>query len=43
VWLGYREVEDRAFGVEPGERVERAAEIGDTWIINPHATLGTIG
>ncbi len=22
--------------------VERAAEIGDTWIINPHATLGTI-
>src|SRR3990170_1144522 len=23
--------------------VERAAEIGDTWIINPHATLETIG
>jgi alkanesulfonate monooxygenase SsuD/methylene tetrahydromethanopterin reductase-like flavin-dependent oxidoreductase (luciferase family) len=22
--------------------VERAAEIGDTWIINPHATLATI-
>ena len=97
VGLGYREVEDRAFGVRPGERVarlvahldvikrlwagvpvdfespycrlagattairpvqrphppiwvaansdravERAAELGDTWIINPHATLGTI-
>ena len=97
VGLGYREVEDRAFGVGPGERVERlvahldvikrlwagapvdfespycrlagattsirpvqrphppiwvaansdraverAAELGDTWIINPHATLGTI-
>jgi alkanesulfonate monooxygenase SsuD/methylene tetrahydromethanopterin reductase-like flavin-dependent oxidoreductase (luciferase family) len=23
--------------------VERAAELGDTWIINPHATLATIG
>ena len=23
--------------------VERAAEIGDTWVINPHATLATIG
>jgi alkanesulfonate monooxygenase SsuD/methylene tetrahydromethanopterin reductase-like flavin-dependent oxidoreductase (luciferase family) len=22
--------------------VERAAEVGDTWIINPHATIGTI-
>jgi alkanesulfonate monooxygenase SsuD/methylene tetrahydromethanopterin reductase-like flavin-dependent oxidoreductase (luciferase family) len=98
VRLGDREVEDRAFGVGPGERVERlvahldvikralgrrprglrvavlpagrghhvhpagaaaasaqlgggqqrraverAAEIGDTWIISPHATLGTIG
>lgn len=97
VGLGYRLVEDRAFGVGPGERVgrlvrhldvvkrlwageavsfespycrlegvraglrpvqrphppiwvaanndgavERAAEIGDAWIINPHATLGTI-
>lgn len=97
VGLGYREVEDRAFGVGKGERVarllshldvikrlwggeavsfdspacrlveartalrplqqphppiwvaanndravERAAEIGDAWIINPHATLQTI-
>ncbi|HXH84963.1 MAG TPA: LLM class flavin-dependent oxidoreductase [Candidatus Tectomicrobia bacterium] len=97
VGLGYREVEDRAFGVGPGERVdrlvahldvvkklwagepvsldtpycrlegattatrpvqrphppiwvaanndravERAAEIGDTWVINPHATVATI-
>ncbi|KRT72467.1 MAG: luciferase-like protein [Candidatus Rokubacteria bacterium CSP1-6] len=98
VGLGYREVEDQAFGLAKGERVgrlvrhldvirrlwageavtfdspycrlagartalrplqrphppvwvaanndravERAAEIGDTWIINPHATLETIG
>ncbi|MBI4587382.1 MAG: LLM class flavin-dependent oxidoreductase [Candidatus Rokubacteria bacterium] len=97
VGLGYREVEDRAFGIEQGERVarlldhlrvikelwageavtfesphcrlieartalrpvqrphppvwvaangdravERAAEIGDAWIINPHATVQTI-
>jgi len=97
IGLGYREVEDRAFGVGRGERVgrlvehlavirrlwagepvtfeaphcrlveartgirplqqphppiwvaanndaavERAAEIGDTWVINPHATLATI-
>ncbi len=97
VGLGYREVEDRAFGVRRGERVrrlrdhlrvvrqlwagepatletpycrldgariglrpvqrpgppvwmgansdravERAASLGDTWVINPHATLGTI-
>jgi len=98
IGLGYREAEDNAFGLKPGERVtklrahldvikklwtgepvdylsescrldhasmalrpiqqphppiwvaanndravERAAEIGDTWIINPHATLATIG
>jgi alkanesulfonate monooxygenase SsuD/methylene tetrahydromethanopterin reductase-like flavin-dependent oxidoreductase (luciferase family) len=98
IGLGYREEEDNAFGLNPGERVpklrshlaaieklwagepvdfesaycrlrgatmalrplqqprppiwvaanndravERAAEIGDTWIINPHATLATIG
>ena len=98
IGLGYREEEDRAFGLRAGERVprllahlevikklwagvpvdfespycrlrqatmalrpvqrphppvwvaanndravERAAEIGDTWIINPHATLATIG
>ena len=98
VGLGYRDEEDRAFGLTVGERVprlrahlevieklwagepvdfespycrlrqarmalrpvqrprppiwvaanndravERAAEIGDTWIINPHATLATIG
>ena len=98
IGLGYRKVEDQAFGLRPGERVdrllghlevirrlwsgkpadfesdycrltgattavrpvqrphppvwvaanndravERAAEIGDTWIINPHATLATIG
>ena len=97
VGLGYREMEDQAFGLARGERVprllghlevirrlwageavtfdspycrlagartalrplqrphppvwvaanndravERAAEIGDTWIINPHATLQTI-
>jgi len=97
VGLGYRDVEDQAFGVGKGERVsrflshlevirklwagetvsfdspycrlkdarialrpvqqphppiwvaanndqavERAAEIGDAWIINPHATLQTI-
>jgi alkanesulfonate monooxygenase SsuD/methylene tetrahydromethanopterin reductase-like flavin-dependent oxidoreductase (luciferase family) len=97
VGLGYRDVEDRAFGVEKGERVrrlrehlrvirqlwagepatmdrpycrlegariglrpvqrpgppvwmaanndravERAAELGDAWVINPHATLATI-
>lgn len=97
VGLGYRDVEDQAFGVKRGERVERltghldvikklwagtpvsfesphcrlvnattairpvqqphppiwvaanndgaverAAEIGDTWIINPHATVRTI-
>jgi alkanesulfonate monooxygenase SsuD/methylene tetrahydromethanopterin reductase-like flavin-dependent oxidoreductase (luciferase family) len=97
IGLGYREEEDNAFGLNPGERVrklrahldaieklwagepvdfespycrlrgatmalrplqqprppiwvaanndkavERAAEIGDTWIINPHATLATI-
>lgn len=97
VGLGYREVEDQAFGLAKGERVgrlvrhldvirrlwageavtfdspycrlagartalrplqrphppvwvaanndravERAAEIGDTWIINPHATLETV-
>jgi alkanesulfonate monooxygenase SsuD/methylene tetrahydromethanopterin reductase-like flavin-dependent oxidoreductase (luciferase family) len=23
--------------------VERAAELGDAWVINPHATLHTIG
>lgn len=95
--LGYRDVEDRAFGLTRGERVgrlvdhlrviqdlwagrpvtweaphcrldgattairpvqqphppiwvaanndravERAAELGDAWVINPHATLGTI-
>jgi alkanesulfonate monooxygenase SsuD/methylene tetrahydromethanopterin reductase-like flavin-dependent oxidoreductase (luciferase family) len=98
IGLGYREAEDNAFGLRPGERVtklrahldiikqlwtgqpvdfrsdacllegatmalrpvqqphppiwvaanndravERAAELGDTWIINPHATLATIG
>lgn len=98
IGLGYREAEDNAFGLRPGERVtklrahldvikklwagqpvdfennicklqgatmalrpiqqphppvwvaanndravERAAEIGDTWVINPHATLATIG
>ena len=97
IGLGYREAEDQAFGLEPGQRVrrlrahlevikklwsgepvdfeapychlkgatmalrpvqrphppiwvaanndravERAAELGDTWSINPHATLGTI-
>jgi alkanesulfonate monooxygenase SsuD/methylene tetrahydromethanopterin reductase-like flavin-dependent oxidoreductase (luciferase family) len=97
VGLGYREVEDQAFGVRKGERVrrlrdhlrvirqlwtgepatldapycrldgvriglrpvqrpgppvwmaanndravERAAELGDAWVINPHATLATI-
>jgi alkanesulfonate monooxygenase SsuD/methylene tetrahydromethanopterin reductase-like flavin-dependent oxidoreductase (luciferase family) len=97
IGLGYREEEDNAFGLGPGERVsklrahldvieklwagepvdfespycrlrgatmalrpvqqprlpiwvaanndravERAAEIGDTWVINPHATLATI-
>lgn len=97
VGLGYREVEDNAFGVGKGQRVrrlrdnlrvirqlwagepatldtsycrldgvriglrplqrpgppvwmaanndravERAAELGDTWVINPHATLATI-
>lgn len=97
IGLGYRDVEDRAFGVERGQRVgrllehlrvvkqlwagepttvdlphcrlegvttatrpvqrphppiwvaadgdravERVAEIGDTWIVNPHATLATI-
>jgi alkanesulfonate monooxygenase SsuD/methylene tetrahydromethanopterin reductase-like flavin-dependent oxidoreductase (luciferase family) len=97
VGLGYRDVEDRAFGVGTGERVrrlrdhlrvirelwaggpatldapycrldgvriglrplqrpgppvwmaanndravERAARLGDTWVINPHATLATI-
>jgi alkanesulfonate monooxygenase SsuD/methylene tetrahydromethanopterin reductase-like flavin-dependent oxidoreductase (luciferase family) len=97
IGLGYREAEDNAFGLRPGERVtklrdhldvikklwtgqpvdfennlcklqgatmalrplqqpyppiwvaanndravERAAEIGDTWVINPHATLATI-
>jgi alkanesulfonate monooxygenase SsuD/methylene tetrahydromethanopterin reductase-like flavin-dependent oxidoreductase (luciferase family) len=97
VGLGYRDEEDRAFGLSAGERVprlrahlevvrklwagepvdfdapycrlrqatmalrpiqqphppvwvaanndravERAAELGDTWIINPHATLATI-
>jgi alkanesulfonate monooxygenase SsuD/methylene tetrahydromethanopterin reductase-like flavin-dependent oxidoreductase (luciferase family) len=97
VGLGYRDVEDQAFGLSKGDRVarlvrhldvirrlwageavtfdsphcrlagartalrplqrphppvwvaanndravERAAEIGDTWIINPHATLQTI-
>src|SRR5262245_41667676 len=97
IGLGYREAEDNAFGLRPGERVsklrahldvikklwtgepvdflsaacrldgatlalrpiqqpyppiwvaanndravERAAELGDTWIINPHATLATI-
>jgi alkanesulfonate monooxygenase SsuD/methylene tetrahydromethanopterin reductase-like flavin-dependent oxidoreductase (luciferase family) len=97
IGLGYRDEEDQAFGLSPGERVprlrahlevikklwagepvdfespycrlrqatmalrpvqrphppiwvaanndravERAAEIGDTWIINPHATLATI-
>ena len=97
IGLGYREVEDEAFGLDPSKRVgrlrshlevitklwagepvdfdssycrlkgatmalrpvqqprppiwvaanndravERAAEIGDTWIMNPHATLATI-
>ncbi len=97
VGLGYRDIEDQAFGVQKGERirrlrnhlrvikqlwageaatldtpychldgarialrpvqrphppvwmaansdraVERAAELGDAWIINPHATLRTI-
>jgi alkanesulfonate monooxygenase SsuD/methylene tetrahydromethanopterin reductase-like flavin-dependent oxidoreductase (luciferase family) len=97
IGLGYRKVEDEAFGLAPGARVpralahlevitklwagepvdyasptctlrgattlvrpvqqprppiwvaanndaavERAAEIGDTWIVNPHATLATI-
>ena len=97
IGLGYREAEDAAFGLEPGQRVsrlrghlevikrlwagqpvdfdspycrlkgatmalrpvqrphppiwvaanndravERAAELGDTWVINPHATLATI-
>ncbi len=97
IGLGYREMEDQAFGLGPDERVrrlrahldvikrlwaglpvdfetpycrlegattalrpvqqphpsiwvaanndravERAAEIGDTWIINPHATVATI-
>jgi alkanesulfonate monooxygenase SsuD/methylene tetrahydromethanopterin reductase-like flavin-dependent oxidoreductase (luciferase family) len=97
IGLGYREVEDQAFGLGPGERVarlrahlevikrlwagqpvdfespycrlegattalrpaqrphppiwvaanndravERAAELGDTWVINPHATVATI-
>lgn len=97
IGLGYREVEDQAFGLQPRERVprlrshlevikklwagepvdfeapycrlrgatmalrpvqrprppiwvaanndravERAAELGDTWIINPHATVATI-
>jgi alkanesulfonate monooxygenase SsuD/methylene tetrahydromethanopterin reductase-like flavin-dependent oxidoreductase (luciferase family) len=97
VGLGYREPEDRAFGLGPGERVrrlrenlrvirqlwageaatldapycrldaartavrplqrpgppvwiaansdravERAAELGDAWVINPHATLATV-
>lgn len=97
IGLGYREVEDNAFGVGRGQRVrrlrehlrvirqlwagepasldtpycrldrariglrplqrpgppvwlaanndravERAAELGDTWVINPHATLSTI-
>jgi len=97
IGLGYREEEDNAFGLNPGERVpklrahldvikklltgepvdyessycrlkgatmalrpvqrpyppvwvaanndravQRAAEIGDTWVINPHATLATI-
>jgi alkanesulfonate monooxygenase SsuD/methylene tetrahydromethanopterin reductase-like flavin-dependent oxidoreductase (luciferase family) len=97
VGLGYRDIEDRAFGLPPGERVkrlrahldvikklwsgqpvdfetdycrlegattalrpvqqphppiwvaanndravERAAEIGDSWVINPHATVATI-
>jgi alkanesulfonate monooxygenase SsuD/methylene tetrahydromethanopterin reductase-like flavin-dependent oxidoreductase (luciferase family) len=97
VGLGYRAVEDNAFGIDPGQRVsrlvehvrvikdlwagkpvtfrspycrlenattavrpvqqphppiwvaanndravERVAEIGDTWIINPHATVRTI-
>jgi alkanesulfonate monooxygenase SsuD/methylene tetrahydromethanopterin reductase-like flavin-dependent oxidoreductase (luciferase family) len=97
IGLGYRDEEDQAFGLNPGERVrklrshlevikklwtgepvdfdspycrlrqatmalrpvqrpwppiwvaadndravERAAEIGDTWIINPHATVATI-
>jgi alkanesulfonate monooxygenase SsuD/methylene tetrahydromethanopterin reductase-like flavin-dependent oxidoreductase (luciferase family) len=97
VGLGYRPEEDRAFGVEPGERarrmaehldvitrlwsgepatldrpycrlqdartgvrplqqprpsiwiaangdaaVERAARLGDAWVINPHATVATI-
>lgn len=97
IGLGYREVEDDAFGLDPSQRVarlrshldvitklwtgqpvdfeasycrlkgasmalrpvqrphppiwvaanndravERAAELGDTWIINPHATLATI-
>jgi alkanesulfonate monooxygenase SsuD/methylene tetrahydromethanopterin reductase-like flavin-dependent oxidoreductase (luciferase family) len=97
VGLGYRHEEDRAFGLDAGERVprlrthlevvkklwagepvdfespycrlrqatmalrpiqrphppiwvaanndravERAAELGDTWIVNPHATLATI-
>jgi alkanesulfonate monooxygenase SsuD/methylene tetrahydromethanopterin reductase-like flavin-dependent oxidoreductase (luciferase family) len=98
IGLGYRDEEDQAFGLNPGERVrrlrahlevirklwagepvdfessycrlrqatmalrpvqrpgppvwvaadndravERAAEIGDTWIISPHVTLATIG
>jgi alkanesulfonate monooxygenase SsuD/methylene tetrahydromethanopterin reductase-like flavin-dependent oxidoreductase (luciferase family) len=97
VGLGYRDVEDQAFGVQKGERVrrlrdhlrvirqlwagepatleapycrldgvriglrpvqrpgppvwmaanndravERAAELADTWVINPHATLATV-
>src|SRR5215217_6003226 len=97
IGLGYRDVEDAAFGLEPDQRVprllghlevvkrlwtgqpvdfdapychlagatmglrpvqqphppvwvaanndravERAAEIGDTWFVNPHATLATI-
>ena len=97
IGLGYREVEDNAFGLNPGERVarlrshldvikglwtgrpvdfdapycrldgatmalrpvqqphppiwvaanndravERAAEIGDTWVLNPHATVATL-
>ena len=97
IGLGYREVEDNAFGLEPGQRVtrlrahlevikrlwtgqpadfdapycrlngatmalrpvqqphppiwvaanndravERAAELGDTWVLNPHATVATL-
>ena len=97
IGLGYREAEDNAFGLNPGERVprlrrhmdvikklwtgepvdfeslycrlrgatmalrpiqqphppiwvaanndravERVAELGDTWVINPHATVATI-